>query len=146
MQHIQDLVAQGANINYTYNDGDWNVPMSVINFAAESGDLESVKWLKSHGANPFTYEFFGDHEFYVKIKESGFSTQPGIKLIHSACNSGNIELVDWLLSNGTDISEVDLSDATASHNLPLVKWLVEEKGVEIDNEAAIAEGFCRVCK
>ena len=133
LPYIQALVAQGANINYI--KVEQGLPRSIINFAAESGDLELVKWLKSEGAKPFTYEFFGNHELYIEMTKA-LGEQAKITnttLINSACNSGNIELVKWLLENNTDISEVVLSDATASQNLPLVKWLVEEKGVFIDD-------------
>jgi hypothetical protein len=136
LKHVQALVAQAADINYAHVVESGYMPQAVINLAAKSGDLETVKWLKSQGAKPFTHEFFSNHEFYTE-REKIFGEEVkkmGMTLIDSACHSGNIELVNWLLDNGTDISEIDLAEAASSHSLPLVKWLVEEKGVRINDQ------------
>lgn len=142
---VQELIALGANINYAPIIEQGLVPKSVINYAAESGDLEVVKYLHALGAKPFTYKNFGNnHEFYLnKAKNPLFSynieeyLKPiGRPLAISCCASGNRELIQWAEDIGESLENC-VNEAAGSGNLLTVKWLVEEKQIAIDDYSIV---------
>jgi hypothetical protein len=130
LEFIKNLVAQGADINSVHGDIIYT-SKSVLNLAAESGEVEIVKYFMEQHAKPFTDKYFINYK--EQFRESVYQDLEhiGNNLINSACHSGSIELVQWLLDNGEQSSEIELWAAVASEKLELVKWLTEEKGIVI---------------
>lgn len=83
LELIKVLVEAGCDINATNDDGEW-----ALWNAAERGDLATVAWLLSAGANPH-------------LQNSGGTA------IHSAVCSNKIEVVRLLLEAGADINAQD---------------------------------------
>ena len=92
----------------------------MLHDAAESGNLDLVKYLVE------------EKNLDVKAKsESGYT------VLHSAAWNGNLEMVKYLIKNGADVNAKSESGRTVLHsaasgNLDLVKYLVEEKKLDVN--------------
>lgn len=76
---------------------------------------------------------FSDLDF---IKHLNACTPSGSNLIHEAAVNGSIEMIQFLIDNGTDLHAVTNAGLTATHiacqedHLPLVIYLVERLGLD----------------
>lgn len=105
------LVSYGADINYIANSG-----ASILCMAAESGNLELVKYLWAQGA---------------KINEGKGETTPLIR----ATNKNHLEIVKFFLSKGVSVNQTDDREETALHQackygLIEMTMLLLEKGAD----------------
>lgn len=119
----------------------------LLLFAAQSGNLDMVKWMEKQEAkidpaskNSFSIlyaaaqsgnldmvKWLVNKGFNVKASDSNCNT-----ILHGAAESGNLEMVKWLIEQGADINaknnynETILHAAAKSGNLELIKWIIEQ--------------------
>ena len=134
----------------------------LLLFAAQSGNLEMVKWLEKQevkidpaSKNSFSViytaaqsgnldmvKWFVERGFNVKAINDYYQT-----VLHGAAESGNLEMVKWLIEQGADINakknynETILHCAAQSGNLELIKWLIEQGQSVKDGSNASDCGF-----
>ncbi len=114
MEMVQYLIENGADITIT--NTKWN--RNIIHYAARSGNLELVQYLVNQG---------------ISVLESNGA-------LHKAVSSGNLELVKWLVAHGADVHGDYFNDsvllyAVRSSNKDILRYLVEEKGVDVNESA-----------
>jgi ankyrin repeat protein len=93
-----------------------------LHAAADSGDLDEIKWLLDHGAN---------------VNSTEYNDTPLI----CAAGRGHTEIVKYLVSRGADINigrehgRSALVQAICNHYPELAKWLIERKAdVNVKNK------------
>lgn len=115
LELVQMCLEHGANLS----DADVNLTNSVM-FAAKGGNLDVVKLLVEKGADPKK----------TNIKQTS--------AMHTAAHGGHKAVCIFLKEQGvpTDApnaeSDTPLSMAIQSQKLPVVGWLVERAGVDIN--------------
>lgn len=74
-----------------------------------------------------------------------FPLQDGTTPLHSACYSGSLELVQWLIGTmrfdpavRDDVGETPLMYATKGGHQAIVEWLIKECRVEVDAECNVS--------
>ena len=116
-----------------------NYRKMVLHYAAQSGNLELVKWL------------FDKKEISALVNallnlQSKPESNPNVKnflgaIMQCAAQSGNLELLKWLAEKGLDVKIKSsegytvLNSAALSGNLEMVKWLVEQ-GLDVNAKSA----------
>jgi len=113
------------------NGSKLNIPNTKFEWPRRNGNLELIKYLIEHGADPkrednslvFGAAIRGDIEvvrFLFAMGVKPVEKRKGFNLLHSAAVSGNGELVEFLLSQGYSINEVNDDGQTAL-------WLAVDK-------------------
>ena len=99
--------------NYYYHN-------ALLDYAAITGDLKRVKQLAKCGFN-------------INAKNDGSKTN----VLNAAAQSGNLEVVQWLVEKGVDATFKDFSQKTLMHfaamggSLDVVRYL-QEQGLDIN--------------
>ena len=120
---VRFLIEHGADIKAQ----DTLFSRSVIHFAAENGNLDTIKYLAEKGADLLDKDDFGatamhyaarsnklDVLKYLVDKKVNYTDRDnrGWTAMHYAASGGSIETVEYLLSKGLNINELNETGRT----------------------------------
>jgi ankyrin repeat protein len=145
----KELLKLGLDVNAPDENKD-----PALHCAAEHGQVEMVKLLLEHGANPNARDgYFGDTALHVSAKQSYWRREQnvspgvrravaevllsaGIKLdarngrgemtLHAAVETGDLDLVRFLVEKGADVNATDWSDRTVLDHAQDRPWIRKE--------------------
>lgn len=141
LETVKYLVKHGANIHSGNVDGD------ALDLAIFNSHLEIVKYLVNNGASLDTDQVITDLAIADNLEMiMYFAERPDCKtcekecshridiqkhdyILIKACQSGNIDIVEYLVSKGTDVrsqSNLALRIAAKHGQLKMIKYLVTE--------------------
>ena len=124
-EKIKEAIRDGAKISD-----------NAVNRAAESGNLDILKYLVKKGANIGTsvnYAVSYGHLDIVKYLVDEKGAKINDKTVYYAAKSGHLDIVKYLVDEkGAKISDDDVYNAAYNGHLDVIKYLVEENGARID--------------
>jgi len=142
---ITCLIDYGAKVDEVNNDRKRSILEIIICFYK---DNSIVDYLLRKGAQFATeqhrYAFEGNIKGLQEIQQDNWEnrnkikTASGCTLLHYAVASGKLNIIQWLLKEGSNIDETDdfgltaLSCAASKGHLEIVKWLLKVGGAKID--------------
>jgi ankyrin repeat protein len=131
------LIEAGADVNLRLNEGSGG-PANLVNkgatpflLASKSCDLDYLKLLLEHGANP---------RIHNEVDTSPLLTAAGIGVFapgeEQALEEDSLEVIEFLLGLGLDINHVDKRGDTVMHaaaykSSPAVIKLLDQRGADI---------------
>ena len=110
-----------------------NTPLFVLEYAAASGDMETIRWIIKNRQDwcigfPFDNAAAFNH---IEVLEylSNFDTIQWFKPIESAADNGSLESIKWITINRPDIPcTTDAIDNAAQRgHFEIVKWLYNNR-------------------
>ncbi|MCD8043785.1 MAG: ankyrin repeat domain-containing protein [Tannerellaceae bacterium] len=135
LHQVQELVEQGANVNYRSNYDEFLIKdMTVLDCAVQSGDTLILELLRKKGANLQAVNREGLNSFYYAVYLGNipcmqYFINQGVKLVHES------SILSYVLSQETPMVTGNRSIVMRNHQKRQVAYLAKVKE-EIEKERA----------
>jgi ankyrin repeat protein len=130
--HVAEwLLTLGDSVRTRYTI-ELNSDVTLMYAASLNGNLDVVKWLHAKG---------GTEDMHLRTSYNGNTA------LHIACVYDRLEVAQWLVAHGADISvrnrwdNTPLMEACCQNNLKIVKWLWWINPPEISKKTPLTEAF-----